>query len=78
MRANIYNEEMSNEFEFVEREVNGQKFTGVRFLLKSPEGLSDGQSAVTFWADDPEKLLTLLGRIYGQLADRIPVLEVKS
>ena len=36
MRVNIYAEEMSNDIEIVEKEINGQKFTGLRFYLYLP------------------------------------------
>lgn len=64
MRVNIYAEEMSDDVEIIEKEVEGQVFTGVRFYLYLPVTMPDGSvaqgkfmhrlgdddsSAVTFW-----------------------------
>ena len=63
MRVNIYAEEMTDKVEFVEKTIDGQKFTGVRFYLELPVTVGDREyrgpfihrpgdddsSAVTFW-----------------------------
>ena len=63
MRVNIYAEEMTNRIEIVEKEIEGQKFTGVRFYLYLPVTYDnkqisgpflhrkddDDSSAITFW-----------------------------
>jgi hypothetical protein len=36
MRVNVYAEEMTDRVEIITKEVNGQKFTGVRFYLELP------------------------------------------
>ena len=67
MRVNIYSEELTDRIEIIEREVNGNTFTGLRFYLELPvttmpsgdqvrgpflHGPSDDESsAVTFWGD---------------------------
>ena len=64
MRVNVYAEEMSRRIEIVDKEIDGIKFTGLRFYLYMPvttpgggqvqgpfihrEG-DDDSSAVTFW-----------------------------
>lgn len=39
MRVNIYAEEMTDRVEIIEKEVDGNKFTGVRFYLELPSTL---------------------------------------
>lgn len=63
MRVNVYAEEITDKVEIISKEVNGEKFTGLRFYLYLPaqfgqtqvrgpfihkEG-DDDSSAVTFW-----------------------------
>lgn len=36
MRVNVYAEEMTDRIEIISKEINGQKFTGVRFYLYLP------------------------------------------
>jgi hypothetical protein len=68
MRINVYDEEMTDRIEVIERKVNGNTFTGLRFYLELPvttmpsgeqvrgpflHGPSDDESsAVTFWSKD--------------------------
>jgi hypothetical protein len=68
MRVNVYSEELTDRIEIIERDVNGYKFTGLRFYLELPvttmpsgeqvrgpflHGPSDDESsAVTFWSKD--------------------------
>jgi hypothetical protein len=64
LRVNIYAEEMTDRVELIEKEVEGNKFTAVRFYLELPATGPDGtqhkapfmhrpgdddSSAVTFW-----------------------------
>jgi hypothetical protein len=65
MRVNVYAEEMTDRIEIVEKEAEGQKFTGVRFYLELPVTMpntgnhirgpflhgpgDDDSAAVTFW-----------------------------
>lgn len=57
MRVNVYAEEMTERVEIISKEIDGQKFTGLRFYLELPvfdgrEGPrpgDDDSSAVTFW-----------------------------
>ena len=60
MRINVYAEEMTDRIEIIEKEVEGQTFTGLRFWLAfpGPDGKpqwfmhrpgDDDSSAVTFW-----------------------------
>ncbi len=65
MRVNVYSEELTDRVDIIERKVNGNTFTGLRFYLELPvttmpsgeqvrgpflHGPSDDESAaVTFW-----------------------------
>ena len=63
MRVNVYSEEMSDRVEIISKEINGQKFTGLRIYLELPATVDgkqyqgpfmhgpgdDDSSAVTFW-----------------------------
>jgi hypothetical protein len=63
MRVNVYAEEMTDQVEVISKEIDGQKFTGLRFYLHLPVTTPHGQvqgafmhrpgdddsSAVTFW-----------------------------
>lgn len=64
MRVNVYAEEMSRRIEIIEKEIDGIRFTGLRFYLYMPVTLASGghvagpflhregdddSSAVTFW-----------------------------
>ncbi len=63
MRVNIYAEEITNRVELITKEIEGQKFLGVRFYLELPATVNgeqyqgpfmhhlndDDSSAVTFW-----------------------------
>ena len=63
MRVNIYAEEMTNRLEIIAKEIDDQKFTGLRFYLELPVSVDgrhiqgpfihrkgdDDSSAVTFW-----------------------------
>ena len=79
MRVNIYAEEMTDRIEIIEKEVNGEKFTGLRVYLELPvtkgqvqisgpfihkEG-DDDSSAVTFWGK--RDLRTTMKKILREL-----------
>lgn len=63
MRVNVYAEEMTDRIEIISKEIEGQKFTGLRFYLELPVTKGqvqvsgpfihgpgdDDSSAVTFW-----------------------------
>ncbi|ACL71522.1 hypothetical protein Tgr7_0424 [Thioalkalivibrio sulfidiphilus HL-EbGr7] len=63
MRVNVYAEEMTDRIEIINKEIEGQSFTGVRFYLELPATVNgcqyqgpfihrpgdDDSSAVTFW-----------------------------
>jgi hypothetical protein len=63
MRVNVYAEEITDRVEIISKEVEGQKFTGLRFYLELPATVDgsqhqgpfihrpgdDDSSAVTFW-----------------------------
>jgi hypothetical protein len=64
MRVNVYAEEMTNQIEIIGKDIDGHRFTGVRFYLHLPVTLPSGDqaqgpfihrpgdddsSAVTFW-----------------------------
>ncbi len=66
MRINIYNEEITDDFEITTREVdNGKIFYGLRLFMASSSVLHNSiddndVTAVTFWFDSLEKLRTKL------------------
>jgi hypothetical protein len=47
MRVNVYAEEMTSRVEIVEKEIEGQKFTGLRFYLELPVTLYDKEGKPT-------------------------------
>ena len=63
MRVNVYAEEMTDRIEIISKEIDGHKFTGLRFYLELPVTVQgnqikgpfvhrpgdDDSSAVTFW-----------------------------
>lgn len=64
MRVNVYAEEMTDRIEIIGKEIDGHRFTGLRFYLELPATGPDGtqhqgpfvhrpgdddSSAVTFW-----------------------------
>lgn len=63
MRVNVYAEEMTKRIEIISKEIDGQRFTGLRFYLELPATVGgqqyqgpfvhkpgdDDSSAVTFW-----------------------------
>lgn len=63
MRVNVYAEEMTDRVELITKEIDGQKFTAVRFYLELPATVDgktyrgpfvhrpgdDDSGAVTFW-----------------------------
>ena len=63
MRVNVYAEEMTDRVEIIAKEIDGTKFTGLRFYLELPATVGnvqvkgpfmhrpgdDDSSAVTFW-----------------------------
>lgn len=71
MRINIYSEEMTTDWEWVERPVYSRTtdktviYWGLRIYLKSaPElhsnHLDDDRSAITFWSEDQDALKNML------------------
>lgn len=73
MRVNVYAEEMTDRIEIIGKEIDGYRFTGLRFYLELPVTLPDGtnyrapfmhrpgdddSAAVTFWGKrDLRKML---------------------
>lgn len=73
MRVNIYAEEMTDQIEIIGKDIDGHRFTGLRFFLHLPVTLPSGEqaqgafmhrpgdddsSAVTFWGkQDLRKVL---------------------
>ena len=63
MRVNVYAEEITDKVEIISKEIDGNKFTGLRFYLELPATVNgqqfqgpfihrlfdDDSSAVTFW-----------------------------
>lgn len=42
MRVNVYAEEMTDRIEIISKEIDGQRFTGLRFYLELPCTIPDG------------------------------------
>lgn len=73
MRVNIYAEEITDRVEIISKEIEGEKFTGVRFYLALPATVGgeqyqgpfihrpgdDDSAAVTFWGKKSLKSLLL-------------------
>jgi len=74
VRVNIYAEEMTEKLEIISKEIDGNKFTGLRFYLELPATVNgknyqgpfihrpgdDDSSAVTFWGKrDLRKILNV-------------------
>lgn len=72
MRVNVYAEEMTKRVEIIAKEIDGHRFTGLRFYLELPATVKgkqyqgpfthrpgdDDSSAVTFWGKrDLRKML---------------------
>lgn len=62
MRINVYNEELTTDFSFVEKHVpeTGKTYYGFRMFLKSPPELhhmpdDDDRTAITLWFGTKEK-----------------------
>jgi hypothetical protein len=77
MRVNIYNEELTDRVKFLTRtvEATGATFYGIRFHLASPKELHNSQGdddtpAVTFFADNTEKLTKLLTKALEVLKNK--------
>jgi len=80
MRLNCYAEEMSEDIEIISKEIEGQKFTGLRLYLYLPVTLPDGRqvrgkfmhgpgdndsAAITFWGK--QDLRTVLRKMLAKL-----------
>jgi hypothetical protein len=80
MRVNIYAEEITDRVEIAIKEVEGVRFTGIRFYLELPATVDgkqyqgpfmhrpgdDDSSAVTFWGD-PDDLRAVLKNALAKL-----------
>ena len=76
MRVNVYAEEMTDRIEIIAKEIDGHKFTGLRFYLELPvtkEGRNisgpfihrpgdDDSAAVTFWGKQDLRVLLDIAR----------------
>jgi hypothetical protein len=74
MRVNIYDEEITDRMELVEKNVEGVNYFGLRFYLELPATVNgilrrgpfikmlgeDDTAAVTFWSTDKARLVLLL------------------
>lgn len=76
MRVNIYAEELSNRVDLIVKEVEGQKFTAVRFWLELPVTLNEGSPIqikgpfIHRPGDDDSSAVTFWGK-----RELIPLLE---
>lgn len=77
MRVNIYAEEMTTRVELIEKEVEGTKFTGIRFYLYLPacEDLGEGRGVVQYRGpflhrpgDDDSAAVTFWGKTQLKIA----------
>ena len=80
MRVNVYAEEITDRVEIAIKEVEGRRFTGVRFFIELPATVDgkqyrgpfmhgpgdDDSSAVTFWGD-PDDLRKVLHKALAKL-----------
>jgi hypothetical protein len=70
MRVNVYAEEMTDRVEIITKEVEGQKFTGVRFYLELPVTTPQPQGGMTIHkgpflhhpGDDDSSAVTFWGK----------------
>lgn len=81
MRVNIYAEEMTERIEIVEKEIDGQTFTGIRFYLELPVTVGDNQFAGPFLhkpGDDDSAAVTFWGKrdLHKVLIKALSVLTV--
>ena len=72
MRINVYNEELTNDFQFVKKHVKetGKTYYGFRIFLKSAPELhhtpeDDDRSAITFWFGTIEATVEYLAEASG-------------
>lgn len=79
MRVNVYAEEMTDRLEIISKEIDGHKFTGLRFYLELPVTMNeanirgpfihrpgdDDSAAVTFWGK--QDLRSLLQKALAML-----------
>jgi hypothetical protein len=78
MRVNVYNEEITDRIDLVEKTVEdtGEKFYGVRFFLASPAELhrknqgDDDAPSVTFWSDrsDRDRVRNILSKALDMIS----------
>lgn len=71
MRINVYNEELTDDFKFVEKHVpeTGKTYYGFRMFMKSPPELhhtpeDDDRTAITIWFGTKSRAAGWLGRAY--------------
>lgn len=80
MRINVYNEELTDDFKFVEKHVpeTGKTYYGFRIFMKSAPELhhtpeDDDRTAITFWFGTKQKAITFLRGAYMAAANELPV-----
>lgn len=78
MRINVYNEELTKDFEFAQKyvEETGRTYYGLRLFLKSAPELhhtpeDDDRSAITFWFGTMEKASEFLAELSAFVHVRI-------
>lgn len=69
MRVNVYAEEITQRIEIIEKEVQGQKFTGLRFYLELPVQVPAAGGVATYKGpfihgpgDDDSSAVTFWGK----------------
>jgi hypothetical protein len=86
MRVNIYNEEITDRVERIEKTVDGIVYFGVRFYLELPATVDgtqyrgpfmhrsgdDDSSAVTFWSTDENELRAIFQSALEKLTEDRP------
>jgi hypothetical protein len=77
MRINVYNEELLDEVELIEKTADtGVHFYGIRLFLKSPPELhhskdDDDRTAITFWFGHDFASYQQMARILKRAADTV-------
>lgn len=74
MRINVYHEELTDEFKFVEKhvEATGKTYYGFRMYMKSPPELhhtpdDDDRTAITFWFGTEQATLDYFEKVANYL-----------
>jgi hypothetical protein len=73
MRVNVYAEEMTERIEIISKEIDGNRFTGLRFYLELPCTIVDKVTParnVANYSSEPDKDLTTYKNVSGPFIHR--------